>query len=250
MGILLERTGVCSELYHKYPNLVEIVNERIEEMRMIKEVEGTCYEPFTTNISPTTKQVLEIASDRMKHFKQVYINEGHLLDAIFRVNDQATNNIVEGLDVSSILEIVAYPRDMIVSLKEYSFPTLPSTNIVYKRAEQSDAVSLRSFVEKEFGNGWLDSIENGLVNGEIPIFIALDEEQIVGFACFDVVRGTKGLFGPMGTSFSNRLKGIGYTLLHICLQGMTEKGYEYAVIGEAGPIEFYEKACDAVVIPR
>lgn len=52
----------------------------------------------------------------------------------------------------------------------------------------------------------------------------------------------------MGTSLSNRMQGIGYTLLHYCLYEMKEIGYEYAVIGEAGPLEFYEKACNAVVI--
>ena len=28
LGILLERTGVCGELYIKYPSLTEIVNDR------------------------------------------------------------------------------------------------------------------------------------------------------------------------------------------------------------------------------
>jgi hypothetical protein len=30
---------------------------------------------------------------------------------------------------------------------------------------------------------------------------------------------------------------------------MKEIGYEYVIIGGAGPIEFYEKACNPVVIP-
>ncbi|WP_425454571.1 hypothetical protein [Gracilibacillus dipsosauri] len=38
-------------------------------------------------------------------------------------------------------------------------------------------------------------------------------------------------------------------LLHYCLKEMKEAGYEYAIIGQAGPIEFYEKACQARVIP-
>ena len=105
-------------------------------------------------------------------------------------------------------------------------------------------------MEKEFGNGWLDSIESGFLKEDIPIFIAQDDQGIIGFACFDVVRRKKGLFGAMGTSFSNRIQGIGYTLLYYCLVEMKEIGYEYAVIGEAGPLEFYETACNAVVIPK
>ncbi|SFM47494.1 Predicted N-acetyltransferase YhbS, partial [Gracilibacillus orientalis] len=183
-------------------------------------------------------------------FKQIYLNEGHLVDAIFRNNDYSTSAIFDGLDVSRILEIVSHPRDMIVSLKDYSFPNIPTSNMTFRKAEQIDATSLKKFVEKEFGNGWLDSIENGFSKENIPLFIALDDEEIIGFACFDVVRNKKGLFGPMGTTYSKRVQGIGYTLLHLCLSEMNEIGYEYAVIGEAGPIEFYEKACNAVVIPK
>ncbi|AIE79070.1 acetyltransferase, GNAT family [Bacillus cereus] len=47
-----------------------------------------------------------------------------------------------------------------------------------------------------------------------PIYIAEKEEVIVGFACYDVVRGKKGLFGPMGTAKQNRVKGVGRQLLH------------------------------------
>ena len=57
------------------------------------------------------------------------------------------------------------------------------------------------------------------------------------------------LHSPMGVAKSNRVKGIGYSLLHHCLKDMHEMGYEYAIIGGAGPIEFYEQACQAVVIP-
>jgi N-acetylglutamate synthase-like GNAT family acetyltransferase len=250
LGMLLERTVVGAELYITYPKLWDILNERVKEIYFNKDEQGISYEPFATNISLSTEQVLEIASNRMKRFKQIYLNEGHLVDAIFGNNDHSTSAIFDGLDVSRILEIVSYPRDMIVSLKDYSFPNIPTSNITFRKAEQSDATSLKTFVEKEFGNGWLNSIENGFLKEETPIFIALDDNDIVGFACFDVVRRKKGLFGPMGTSFSNRVQGIGYTLLHFCLREMKEIGYEYAVIGEAGPTEFYEKACNAVVIPK
>lgn len=249
-GLLLERTGVCAELYIHYPDLIEVVEKRLKELRFAHNEEGISYKPFSENISPSANQVLEIARERMQRFNQVYINEGHILDAIFRVNDQSIDGIFEGLDMSRIFEIVAYPRDMIVSLRDYSFPDIPATNITIRRVEQSDAALLKSFVQNEFGEAWLESIENGLSNEKIPMFIALNKEQIVGFSCYDVVRQKKGLFGPMGTSLSNRVKGIGSTLLHYCLREMKEIGYEYAIIGEAGPIEFYEKSCNAVVIPK
>lgn len=250
LGVLLERTSVCAELSINYPNLSEIINKKVTDIQFDKEDKGLNYEPFTLNISQTTKRVLAQAENQMKRFNQVYLNEGHIVVAIFKVNDRLTRAIIDGLDVPLILEIVSLPRDMIVSLKDYSFPTLPKSRITYRKAKQKDAPSLKTFVEKEFGNGWIDSIEIGLLQENIPIFIALDGQGIIGFACFDVVRRKKGLFGPMGISFSNRIQGIGYTLLHYCLGEMKEIGYGYAVIGEAGPLEFYEKACNAVVIPK
>lgn len=249
LGVLLDRTGVCAELYINYPSLKGILNKRVKKMQYDMEDEGISYEPFTSIISQTTKMVIENANNQMKRFKQIYINEGHIVDAIFKINDPFTKAVIEGLDVPRILEIVSYPRDMIVSLKDYSFPTIPINTVTFRKAEQIDASSLKTFVVKEFGSGWLESIENGFLQKDIPIFLALEKQEIVGFACFDVVRGKKGLFGPMGTSFSNRKKGIGYSLLHYCLDKMKEIGYEYAVIGEAGPLEFYEKSCNAVVIP-
>ncbi|MET3195649.1 GNAT family N-acetyltransferase [Bacillus sp. OAE603] len=250
LGISIEKTGVCCELNNNYPNLWEILNERVKKIQFNKEEQGVKYAPFSMNISLSTKQLLENASNRMQRFKQIFLNEGHLVDAIIKSNDPTTIEIIEGLDISRILEIIACPRDMIVSLKNYSFPNIQSNNLTYRKAKQSDALSLKNFVKKEFGNGWLDSIENGFSTEEIPIYIALDDNDVVGFACFDVVRRKKGLFGPMGTTFSNRIKGIGYNLLHFCLSDMKEIGYEYAIIGEAGPLEFYEKACKAVVIPK
>lgn len=250
LGMLLERTGVCAELSIKNPELRELLVKRIKEVYSNTYEHGISYEPFKMNISLSTDQVLIHASNRMKRFKQIYLNEGHLADAIFKSNDDSTNSILEGLDVSSILAIMSSLRDMVVPLKDYEFPSILTSNINYRKAEQNDAASLKAFVESEFGNGWLDSIENGFLQDNIPIFIALDDNHINGFACFDVVRKRKGLFGPMGTSLSNRVQGIGYILLHHCLREMQEIGYEYAVIGQAGPLEFYEKACNAVVIPR
>lgn len=250
LGVLYERTGTCVELYIQEPRLAEIIKERVKQLQWKSEEDGIHCEPFTIPISQSTIVVLEKAMQRMNKFKQVYINEGHIVDALFKINDPLIRKITDALDISIILELVSYPRDMIVSLKNYSLPNMPSTYATFRRAEKSDSTPLKTFVEEEFGSGWLESIDFGLAQKTIPIFIASEENQIVGFACYDVVRKKKGLFGPMGTSISNRIQGIGYTLLHACLNEMKEIGYEYAVIGEAGPIEFYEKACNAVVIPR
>jgi N-acetylglutamate synthase-like GNAT family acetyltransferase len=249
LGILLERTSVCTELNNNFPNLWDILNERAKDI-ILTNVQGVSYQPFTRKIALSTKQVMENANNLMKRYKQIYLNEGHIVEAIFSSENYSTKSIIDGLDNSRILEIVASPRDMIVSLRSYSLPDIRTSNITFRKAEQNDAISLKKYIKKEFGYGWLDSINNGFLKDRIPIFIALDDKTILGFACFDVVRNKKGLFGPMGTTHSKRVQGIGYTLLHMCLNEMKEIGYEYAVIGEAGPLEFYEKACNAVVIPK
>ena len=54
----------------------------------------------------------------------------------------------------------------------------------------------------------------------------------------------------MGTASNRRLKSVGKELLFRCLLEMKSIGYEYAVIGQAGPIEFYERVCNAKLIPN
>ena len=58
----------------------------------------------------------------------------------------------------------------------------------------------------------------------------------------------RGFFGPTGVDPAYRGKGIGKALLLKCLEAMRNEGYGYAVIGGAGPVNFYEKCCGATVI--
>ncbi|WP_313800784.1 GNAT family N-acetyltransferase [Cytobacillus sp.] len=128
------------------------------------------------------------------------------------------------------------------------FP-LSGTNIV-RRVNNNDYSSLLQFVEANFSSEWSKTLKDGFLTDAPSIYIAVAEKEIIGFAAFDVYKGRKCYFGPMGVSKSNRIKGVGTLLLHHCLREMKEIGYEYATIGGAGPIEFYEKACHSVVIPN
>ena len=47
-----------------------------------------------------------------------------------------------------------------------------------------------------------------------------------------------------------RGQGVGEALLFATLRGMREAGYAYAVIGDPGPVEFYQKRLDAMLIPK
>ncbi len=57
------------------------------------------------------------------------------------------------------------------------------------------------------------------------------------------------MFGPTGVAESARGHGVGAALLLLALQAMREQGYAYAVIGAAGPIEFYQRTVGGIVIP-
>jgi predicted N-acetyltransferase YhbS len=48
---------------------------------------------------------------------------------------------------------------------------------------------------------------------------------------------------------SERGKGIGKELLVRSMIGLRELGYAYAIIGGAGPTDFYEKTLGAIPIP-
>ena len=69
---------------------------------------------------------------------------------------------------------------------------------------------------------------------------------LVGFACYDAT--IRGFFGPTGVHEAQRGRGLGKALLFAALHTMWEVGYAYAVIGSAGPTEFYAKAVGATPI--
>jgi hypothetical protein len=65
----------------------------------------------------------------------------------------------------------------------------------------------------------------------------LSAENILGFACYDVV--TKGVFGPSGVREDHQNDDISTALLMSCLHAMAEEDYAHAVIGWASTTEGY-----------
>ncbi|EOO22588.1 GNAT family N-acetyltransferase [Bacillus cereus] len=247
IGMSKEGTGVCSELYmYLFRNLG---TDFLEKLSIRKQYDSS-YQEYKKigqyKVSYKVLEILQIAKKRMERFQQVIINEGHVIYALFRVDTFIGNAQIK----KDILRIIAEPRDLAVDLKCF-VPTYNHLICTVRKANPSDFEKLASFVNEKFGERWLHSIEYGFrtYKENLPIYIAEQEEVIVGFACYDVVRGKKGLFGPMGTAKQNRVKGVGKELLHRCLHSMKQEGYEYAIIGQAGPIEFYERNCDARLIP-
>lgn len=143
--------------------------------------------------------------------------------------------------------------DMLVKLYN-----LPDTTELYKKlldqkiriirpmTPNRDKVS--SWIEENFGIGWANEIEAAFTRHPVSCFIAYDQEkkEILGFAGYDCT--AKDFFGPTGVREDQRHRGIGGALLLRCLEAMRDEGYGYAIIGSAGPVDYYHKVCGAEII--
>jgi GNAT superfamily N-acetyltransferase len=116
-----------------------------------------------------------------------------------------------------------------------------------RRAQPFEVTRVRDFIEKHFSVAWADEISVGFANKPVTVFIATRDGQVIGFAGYECTR--KAFFGPTGVDESARGQGIGRALLIASLWGLRELGYVYGIIGAAGPVEFYQEAVGAIVIP-
>ena len=138
--------------------------------------------------------------------------------------------------------------DLLVNL--LTLPALEHTfapGINIRRAHAFEITPVRQFVETHFKVAWADEMSVGFANKPVSVFIATRDGCVIGFAAYECTR--RGFFGPTGVSEAERGAGIGKLLLLASLWGMRELGYVYAVIGGVGPVEFYQKAVGAMVIP-
>lgn len=124
---------------------------------------------------------------------------------------------------------------------------LADAGIVVRRAQPFEITPVMEFVEREFSVAWADEISVGFANKPVTVFIATFEGEVVGFAGYECTR--RDFFGPTGVIEEMQSRGIGKALLLACLRGLRELGYVYAIIGRAGPVQFYESAVGAIVIP-
>lgn len=141
--------------------------------------------------------------------------------------------------------------DMLVKL--YDLPDLAPAlqrqkeqGIEIRRAIAPEKHVVVNWVRKTFGEGWASECEVAFSNHPVSCYIAVKEGNIIGFGCYDATY--KDFFGPTGVEESWRGKGIGKAILLACLHAMANEGYGYAIIGGAGPVDFYSRCVGAVVI--
>jgi predicted N-acetyltransferase YhbS len=122
-----------------------------------------------------------------------------------------------------------------------------SRGIVIRRVLPHELSPVREFAARHFAGSWADEISVGFANKPTSVFIALRDGELVGFGAYECTH--RGFFGPTGVAESERGSGIGRALLFACLWGLRDMGYAYAIIGAAGPVDFYAKTVGATVIP-
>ena len=124
---------------------------------------------------------------------------------------------------------------------------LQTSGILIRRAQPFELTAVRLFIQQNFSATWADEASIGFANKPVSVHIATQQRKIVGFAVHECTR--RGFFGPMAVIPEMQSKGVGRALLLASLWGLREVGYVYGVIGGVGPIEFYQKAVNAMVIP-
>ncbi|MDF2685124.1 MAG: family acetyltransferase [Clostridia bacterium] len=143
-------------------------------------------------------------------------------------------------------------NDLLVKLYELpplqpEFEKMQKAGVIIRRPIGPENYKVIAWITEHFGEGWAGESENAFFNNPKSIFIAIKDEKMVGFACYDAT--VKGFFGPTGVQEDCRGLGIGKALLIYTLHGLKDAGYGYGVIGSPGPVEFYVKALGAMEIP-
>ncbi len=126
--------------------------------------------------------------------------------------------------------------------------SLKEQGIYVVKALSPDKHKIIKFIKETFTEGWASECEAAFANNPHTIYIAVKDQQVIGFAAYDAT--AKGYFGPTGVNADFRKKGIGRLLMLKCFHSMRELGYGYAIIGWAArsAIPFYEKFAGAKII--
>jgi len=138
--------------------------------------------------------------------------------------------------------------DLLVKLYDLpADPVHPPAGIQIRRALAPEREPVLDWVAARFGQGWRGECATGFGGCPTRVMLAVRDGAVLGFACWDVT--ARGLFGPTGVDETARGDGLGKALLLATLRAMAADGYAYAIIGGAGPVDFYARACGAVPIP-
>lgn len=135
--------------------------------------------------------------------------------------------------------------DLLVKL--YELPAKATVDGVrLRRAFSAEKTIVAEWVAQKFSRGWADECQAAFARAPVSCFVAVGDEELLGFACYDAT--ARGFFGPAGVLESARKRGIGRALLLCALHDMRANGYAYAIIGATGATDFYKRSIGAIEI--
>jgi GNAT superfamily N-acetyltransferase len=137
--------------------------------------------------------------------------------------------------------------DVLVKLYELRATPTDIMGVELRRPMPHEKGIVAGWIARTFSEGWADEFECSFKSFPATSWIAVRNDNLVGFACYDVT--CRGFFGPTGVLESERGRGIGKELLLRSMFSLREMGYAYAIIGCAGPVDFYVKTLGAIPIP-
>jgi predicted N-acetyltransferase YhbS len=120
--------------------------------------------------------------------------------------------------------------------------------VTIRRALAPEYELVTGWVRRKFSPGWAGETAVAIMRQPPTCFLATREQKLVGFACHESI--ARGFFGPTGVDEAVRGQGIGHALLLASLLDLKTIGYAYAIIGDVGPSEFYERTVGATQIPN
>jgi len=141
--------------------------------------------------------------------------------------------------------------DMLVKL--YTLPELApvlaqqnTQGVEIRRALVPERHLVVDWVRQHWGAAWASECDTALVRQPVSCFVAIEAAHLVGFACHEATY--KNFFGPFGVDPAQQRRGIGEALLLTTLHDMAAHGYAYAIIGGAGPGDFFTRVAGAIPI--
>ena len=155
--------------------------------------------------------------------------------------------------------------DMLVKL--YTLPDLApalqviqAQGIMLRRPWPNECAPVAEWVAQHLEASWAAACRMAAIYDPVRCWIAVQvdmahqpthaydmpPERILGFVCYDI--DIKAMLGPLGVREDMRQRGIGTALLLQCLHAMWHERYAYAIIGWAGPVDWYQRLVGATVI--
>ena len=125
---------------------------------------------------------------------------------------------------------------------------LAAAGVAIRRSLAPEMELVTDWIRRRFGAGWASETAIAFTRQPPACFLATKGGTLLGFACYDAT--ARGFFGPTGVDEAARGQGVGHALLLASLLDLKVMGYAYAIIGDVGPSQFYERTVGATQIPN